>query len=301
MAFSLWRELLSFWLFFKLLFVQLAPWFAFGIVIGSAVSVFAKGEIAAALERLGEGRGGSFAIPIASALGILSPLCMYGTIPIAASLSRKGMRDDWLAAFMTSSVLLNPQLIAYSAALGPRLLFLRSLFSLVCGLCAGLLVRLFFRDTSFFCFDAFAEPEGRDTDPDITLRFAKNIGRNLRATAPGLIIGISLAALFQLYVPAEGFARLFGSKWRLGVIIAASMGIPLYACGGGAIPLLAEWLANGMSEGAALSFMISGPATKITNLGALKIVLGSRHFCFYIAYIMLFAVLAGVLTDLFMS
>lgn len=43
---------------------------------------------------------------------------MYGTIPIAASLSRSGMRDDWLAAFMMSSILLNPQLLLYSAALG---------------------------------------------------------------------------------------------------------------------------------------------------------------------------------------
>lgn len=57
---------------------------------------------------------------IASGLGIASPLCMYGTVPLAASFSESGMEDDWLAAFMMSSILLNPQLILRSMALGRR-------------------------------------------------------------------------------------------------------------------------------------------------------------------------------------
>ena len=54
--------------------------------------------------------------------------------------------------------------------------------------------------------------------------------------------------------------------------------MPLYVCGGGTIPLLIQWLADGMSMGSAAAFMVTGPATKITNLGALKIVLGLKHF-----------------------
>lgn len=117
---------------------------------------------------------------VASILGILSPLCMYGTIPIAASFSKNGMEDDWLAAFMMSSILLNPQLLIYSAALGNT----------------ALLIRL------------------------------------------------------------------------------------------------------NMSMGAGTAFMITGPATKITNLGALKIVLGIKNFIIYLVYVMLFALLSGLLIDL---
>lgn len=54
---------------------------------------------------------GIFGIIPTSLLGIASTLCMYGTIPIAASFSQKGLRDDDLAAFMMSSVPLNPQLL----------------------------------------------------------------------------------------------------------------------------------------------------------------------------------------------
>jgi uncharacterized membrane protein YraQ (UPF0718 family) len=70
-------------------------------------------------------------------------------------------------------------------------------------------------------------------------------------------------------------------------------------CGGGTIPLLQTWLRNGMSMGSAAAFMITGPATKITNLGALKIVLGLKHFLFYLLFTIVFAFLSGVMIDLF--
>ena len=84
------------------------------------------------------------------------------------------------------------------------------------------------------------------------------------------------------YVPAESFAKLFGRKSGFGVLMAATVGVPLYACGGGTIPLLQQWLADGMSMASAAAFMITGPATKITNLGALKIILGVKHFIIYL-------------------
>ncbi len=80
--------------------------------------------------------------------------------------------------------------------------------------------------------------------------------------------------------------------------MAATIGVPLYACGGGTIPLLQQWLMDGMSMGSATAFMITGPATKITNLGAVKIVLGMKHFIFYIAFVMFFSAAGGMLVNL---
>jgi len=80
--------------------------------------------------------------------------------------------------------------------------------------------------------------------------------------------------------------------------MAATIGVPLYACGGGTIPLLQQWLASGMSMGSATAFMITGPSTKITNLGAVKIVLGGKRFALYIVFCMAFAFLSGSLIDL---
>ena len=81
-------------------------------------------------------------------------------------------------------------------------------------------------------------------------------------------------------------------------MLAATIGVPLYVCGGGTIPMLRDWLAEGMSLGAAASFMITGPATKITNLGALIIVLGVRNFAIYLAFVIVFSLLTGLAVNM---
>ena len=292
------REAVYLWYYFSLQLSQIFRYWALGCVLGSLISVFAKEHIHGLFRSLRGKRLGVLGIFFASALGIVSPLCMYGTIPLAASFSESGMEDDWLAAFMMSSILLNPQLIFYSMSLGSTVLAIRILSSFLCGAAAGLLIRWFYREKDFFNFSGFSAPASRDTDPNLLLRFLKNLGRNIRATGPMFLLGVALSALFQRYVPAGVVASLFGENEGFGVLMAATIGVPLYACGGGTIPLLQAWLMDGMSLGSAASFMITGPATKITNLGAVKTVLGIRRFALYWAFTILFALAAGWLVNL---
>ena len=291
------REWVYLWYYFTLQLSQIFPYWVLGMALGSAISVFLKDRIHGAFRALQGRRLGVLGIVAASALGVASPLCMYGTIPIAASFSKGGVRDDQLAAFMMSSVLLNPQLIIYSAALGKTALIIRVASCLLCGVVAGLLIRAFYRDRPFFDFTGFEEPESRDTDPNLLLRFLKNLGRNVRATGLYFLLGVVLSALFQRYVPSDAVAGLFGKNEGFGVLMAATIGVPLYACGGGTIPLLQMWLADGMSMGSAAAFMITGPATKITNLGAVKIVLGAKRFALYLLFTMSFALLTGLMVN----
>ena len=292
------REAVYLWYYFDLQFRQIFWYWVLGMVIGSAVSVFAKDRIHGLFARMKDARWGLLGVVPACLLGIASPLCMYGTIPIAASFSKQGMRHDWLGAFMMASILLNPQLILYSAALGPTALALRILSCFLCGCAAGLLIRLFYRTKPFFDFTGFEERASRDTDPNLLLRYCKNLWRNVKATGLYFLFGILLSALFQRYVPQNAMEKLFGGNEAWGVLMAATVGVPLYACGGGTIPLLREWLWQGMSMGSATAFMLTGPSTKITNLGALKIVLGMRRFVLYLAFVMAFSCLTGILVNL---
>ena len=461
------REAVYLWYYFDLQLRQIFGYWAVGIVLGSCVSVFAKGWIHAAAERVGRRLPGVVGLLFASALGIASPLCMYGTIPLCAAFSRKGVKDDFLAAFMMSSILLNPQLIIYSTALGGAMLAVRIASCFVCGIAAGFIVRIFFckneraeksrgglkiinyfdcekkghwklqiarsgwsaanflvrlldegtffstlgegsrlylltkgdalvsyatlserdcvsdetkipwigfvftfpkfrgkrhsfqlidriceeaanlgyrrifiatdhtrlyekcgfafaenrtdiyggecrvlvrddlrtahggkKKSGYFDFSSFDEPGNHDTDPNILLRLVKNIGRNIRATALWFLLGVALSALFQRYVPAEKMAALFGKgNEGFGLLMAATVGVPLYVCGGGTIPLLMQWLSDGMSAGSAAAFMITGPATKITNLGALKIALGARNFALYVAFVIVFSLACGAVVN----
>lgn len=293
----LYREFVYLAYYFEIQFTQIAGYYLFGIVTGSLISVFLKKRILSAMEAVGRYSDGFPALVLSSALGIASPLCMYGTIPIAASLAKGGIRHPALASFMMSSILLNPQLIVYSAALGSTALAVRILSCFVCGITAGVVVKLSGRE--FFRFSVREERQDRDSDPLLWLRFLKNLGRNVKATGPYFLAGVMLAALFQRYVPAEFISSLFGKDERFGVLVAATVGVPLYACGGGTIPLLSAWLADGMSMGSAAAFMITGPATKITNLGALKIVLPARKFLLYLVFTALFSLATGLLVNCF--
>ncbi len=292
------REFIYLWFYFSVQMEQIFPYWLMGMVVGSVVSVFGKERIHALFVSLQNRKFGVLGLIPASLLGILSPLCMYGTIPIAASFSQKGMKDDMLAAFMISSVLLNPQLLIYSAVLGHTALLVRFLSCFLCGIVAGLVVRFCFRAGGLFDFSGFEEPSSHDTDSNPALRLLKNLGRNVKATGGYFLLGVFLSAVFQRYVPADDFARLFGRHEGFGVLLAATIGVPLYACGGGTIPLLQQWLYSGMSMGAAAAFMITGPATKITNLGAVKIVLGFKRFLGYIAFVMAFSLFTGFVVEL---
>ena len=298
------REAVYLWYYFDLQLRQIFGYWAVGIVLGSCVSVFAKGWIHAAAERVGRRLPGVVGLLFASALGIASPLCMYGTIPLCAAFSRKGVKDDFLAAFMMSSILLNPQLIIYSTALGGAMLAVRIASCFVCGIAAGFIVRIFFCKEGakpYFDFSSFDELGNHDTDPNILLRLVKNILRNIRATALWFLLGVALSALFQRYVPAEKMAALFGKgNEGFGLLMAATVGVPLYVCGGGTIPLLMQWLSDGMSAGSAAAFMITGPATKITNLGALKIAIGARNFALYVTFVIVFSLACGAVVNALM-
>lgn len=293
------REFIYVWYYFTVQLRQIALYYALGIVIGSVISVFVKDNIHGLFRSMGDKKLGVLGVIPASILGIASPLCMYGTIPLAASFSKSGIRDDWLAAFMMSSILLNPQLIIYSTALGPAVLTIRIVSCFICGCVAGILIRVFYKDKPFFNFTGFNGPHNHDTDPNLFLRLIKNIGRNIKATGLWFLVGVLLSALFQRYVPADKFAALFGeANEGFGVLMAATIGVPLYACGGGTIPLIREWLYSGMSMGSASAFMLTGPSTKITNLGALKIVLGVKRFLLYLAFVMLFSFATGIVVNL---
>ena len=295
------RELIYLWYYTDIQLRQLFIYWLIGILIGSFISVFAKDKIHKIMSETNEKRWGLLGIIPACVLGIISPLCMYGTIPIAASFAKKGMREDYIASFCMASILLNPQLIVYSMALGKVMVAIRILSCALCGIVAGLLIYIFYhkKNKKYFDFSRFDEPiQSRDIDKNLFLRYLKNVFRNIKATGLYFVIGIVLSALFQIHVPEDVMVNLFGGNKAWGVLMAATIGVPLYMCGGGTIPLLRDWLSRGMSTGAATSFMITGPATKITNLGALKICLGLKNFIIYLVYTIIFSLITGIILTL---
>ena len=291
------KEAIYLWYYIDIQFRQIFIYWLVGMILGSFISVFAKDKIHNAILNTKDKSWGLLGIIPATLLGVISPLCMYGTIPLAAALKKSGVREDYIASFCMSSILLNPQLIIYSVALGKTLLLIRIISCIICGILAGVLVFIFFKKLGkeFFDFSKFDEASiNRDTDNNLFIRYLKNLLRNIKATGPYFLLGIILSAIFQRYIPEELIVKIFGNNKFFGVLMAATIGVPLYVCGGGTIPIILDFLSRGMSVGAATAFMITGPSTKITNLGALKICLPMKRFAVYLIYVMLFSLACGI-------
>ena len=135
------REAVYLWYYFDLQIKQILPYYALGIVLGSVISVFVKEHIHGLFRKMGGAKLGVLGVIPASILGIASPLCMYGTIPLAASFSKSGFRDDWLAAFMiTGPATKLTNLGALKIVLGIKRFVLYFVFIMLFSLSAGLLV-----------------------------------------------------------------------------------------------------------------------------------------------------------------
>ena len=266
----------------------IAPYWIIGLVAGSLVSVYLSQKIAAKVATLAAKR--FWVICLASFLGIASPLCMFGTVPLITALGQKGVPQHVLATFMVSSVLLNPNLWLVSFVLGTEIALARLALAFLCGVLAGLSVLYGFKarqgTPSLFSFKDLGKGiKQKHLLPDLL--------KAIKITGPYLLIGVTLTALGERYIPPEWIAGMFGERRGLGVLFATTLSVPLYICGAGTIPLIRAWMVSGMGTGDALAFMLAGPATKINNLSAVKMILDTKYFLLYLAFVVCFAILTG--------
>lgn len=128
--------------------------------------------------------------------------------------------------------------------------------------------------------------------------FSLQLSQIVRYWVLGMVLGSAISVFAKERIHGL-FRSLQGRRLGvLGIFAASALGIASPLCMYGTIPLLQAWLADGMSLGSGAAFMITGPATKITNLGAVKIVLGAKRFALYLAFTVLFALATGWVVDI---
>lgn len=125
------------------------PYWTAGLIAGSVISVFASSKIRNMVSRISNKKHGFFSLAAAAVLGAASPICMYGTIPLIAALGKEKIPQHLLAAFMISSILINPNLFIFSLVLGLPFAFARLFLCISAGMTAGLLVKIFLKESSF--------------------------------------------------------------------------------------------------------------------------------------------------------
>lgn len=238
-----------------------------------------------------------WSIPIAAAAGVISPLCTYGTLPVIMVLLGSGTAMPALITFLSASSLMNPQLfVITTGAIGIKMGIARIAAALVFSAGFGFLLTRISEAQVIRPNIQNQEIRKKDNKHEHkTSGFFKRYWHTFQYIGFYIVIGAILGAAIQTFVPAAWVTAVFQKHIWLAVLLGALLGIPLYACGGGVIPMIQSMLQSGMDPGAALAFFIVGPATRITPLVALLTIIRPRFIVVYVVVLIVFAVGAGLL------
>ncbi|MBU0678667.1 MAG: permease [Verrucomicrobia bacterium] len=280
-------------------FGQMAPYLLFGFLMAGVLSVVVTPET---VERHlgGKGFGG---VAKASLFGVPLPLCSCGVIPVAASLRRHGATKGATAAFLLST----PQtgvdsILATYALLGPVYAVFRPVAALLSGILCGTVVD---------CVDPGPAGAKVDACTDACCSTAAGQGRVRRIVQYGfvtlpedigraLLAGILISGLMTAFIGQDFLAGYLGSG-LIAMFLMVLVGIPIYVCSTASIPIAFSLMHAGISPGAALVFLVAGPATNAAAIATIWKVLGRKTAVVYLATVVVTAIGSGLLLDKIMN
>lgn len=232
------------------------------------------------------------------AFGLPLPICSCGVVPLYRSLVLQGIPIPAAMAFLIATPELSLDAVLLSLPLlGMPFTLARLLCAAAVALVIGWGLGRMVRPVSGGSALQGLGPEVRAERGLARLRagMATGLGEMVESTAPWILLGLAIAALAEPLVEHQWLDRLPAG---LEVGLFALLGIPSYVCASGATPLAAVLIHKGVSPGAALAFLLTGPATNLTTFGLLARLHGRRVALAFGGAMALLAVGLGHLVNL---
>lgn len=275
--------------------LEMAPWLLLGFIFAGLLHVFMPGG---SIRRWMGGRNIK-SVLYAALLGIPLPLCSCGVIPTGISFYKEGASRGSTVSFLIST----PQtgvdsILATYSLMGLPFAVLRPVVAFFSGILGGWITNL--------------DGHKRESDPPVlseksqeNLNWFQKIQELFRYAfieflmdiAFWLVIGLAVAALISVLLPQD-FFNMYLHNELLSVLVMLAASIPIYVCATGSIPVAAVLLMKGLSPGAALVFLMAGPATNTATMAVIGKAIGRRTLVTYLLTIIGSAILFGILTDM---
>ncbi len=226
-------------------------------------------------------------------LGLPLPICSCGILPFYQTLTKKGLAPAAGLAFLIATPELGLDALLISLPLlGLDLTITRLIAAIFLSLGISLILSRFLKtNTSPLNVD---ELEQELNVPKLQQVWHYSTKKIVDDIAPLVMLGIAVAALFQLVLDQHNLADYQG--WD--ILLASLVGVFLYVCASGATPVVAIFLAGGVSPGAAISFLMTGPATNISTFAMLSKLHGKKFSVAFAIVAILLAITAGFVTNL---
>jgi uncharacterized membrane protein YraQ (UPF0718 family) len=276
---------------------EMSPYLLFGFFMAGVLSVLVS-------QRLVEKHLGGIGIwPVikASLFGVPLPLCSCSVIPVTMSLHKHGASQGAAVSFLLST----PQtgvdsiLVTYSL-LGPVFAIFRPLAAFATGIVGGVLVNLFGRPSGSdvqqrqHCTDECCS--GEHSSGRVTRAFKYGFVTLPRDIGRAMLLGLVVAAFISVFVPDDFFSEKLGTG-IFAMLVMMALGIPMYVCATASVPIAAALMMKGLTPGAALVFLMTGPATNAASFVTIWQIMGRATAITYLATVAGCALLSGVLLD----
>lgn len=278
--------------------LEMSPYLLLGFFIAGLLYVyFPKEKVAKYL-----GKDNFRSTLNAALIGVPLPLCSCGVIPTGISFYKNGASRGSSVSFLIST----PQtgvdsIFATYALLGLPLAIIRPIIALITGVIGGLVTN------SVTSSKVTQEPVQTQPLVEVARLKGNKIGIMMRYAfveflqdiSKWLVIGLLLAALMAVLIPDDFFTNYLDNEY-LSMFLVLVASIPLYVCATGSVPIAAVLLMKGLSPGAAIVFLMAGPATNAATITVIGKVLGRKTLVSYLASIIGGAILFGIIVNEFL-
>ena len=286
----------EFWPSFLALALQSAPALLLGYSLAGLVAVFLP---VSSVRWLGGGSLTGQALR-GVAVGLPLPVCSCGVVPLYRALVERGVPATAALAFLVATPELGTDAILLSLPLlGGPFTLIRIAAAAVLALAVAVIVgRTISSRTPENSAAAAEDAEGAAGGllDKLGGGIKTGLGTLVDHTGPWVLVGLAVAALVG---PLVRDSWLVDCDPYLQVALFAVLGIPVYVCASGATPMVAVLLAGGVSPGAALAFLLTGPATNVVTFGVISDLHGRKTAVFFCVMMATLAVTIGFAVNQF--
>lgn len=263
--------------------VELAPW----LLLGAAIAGLLHGLVPPSLiQRALRGPGG---VLRAVLFGVPLPLCSCGVIPAGIGLQKSGASRGASVGFLIATPQTGVDSVAVAAGfLGWPFALYKVGAALLTGIVGGLIVE---------SMDPGEEQHEAVVDAHVDRSIRGMVAHGVdvvRMIWRWLLFGILVSAALTVFLPTGGLGTLAGGSAVVGVLLVLLASVPLYVCATASVPIAAALVQAGLPTGAALVFLMAGPATNVATLGAVWRAFGGRATAAYLGTIIVGSVTLGL-------
>ena len=249
---------------------------------------------------------GVWANLMAALLGTVTPFCSCSSIPLFIGFTSAGLPLGVTFSFLISSPMVDlGSLVLLMSIFGTKVAFTYVILGLIISVLGGTLIEKLHMENHVEDFIRYANSVDIDS-PDLTRKdrviYARDqVKSTFKKVLPYLLIGVGIGAVIHNWIPESWIEAILGSHNPFGVILAALLGVPMYADIFGTIPVAEALLYKGAQLGTVLSFMMAVTTLSLPSIIMLRKAVKPKLLCLFVAICTIGIIIVGYLFNIFQN